>query len=78
MLSVRRQTTPTLVKTKNPFFIFFSILGISETRWIESGQCRLSTGEPILSSRHESEETEHSKDIKEDFYDKTTSSSTYF
>lgn len=36
-----------------------SILGISKTRWIDSGQKRLATGELLLSSEHHEENASH-------------------
>jgi len=35
------------------------LLGISETRWTQSGQMRLNTGEMLLYSGHEEENATH-------------------
>ena len=40
-----------------------SILGISETRWTQSGQKRLTTGELILYSGHQEEGADHSEGV---------------
>jgi hypothetical protein len=33
-----------------------SLLGLCETRWVQSGQLRLTTGETVLYSGHEDED----------------------
>ena len=40
-----------------------TILGLSETRWIQSGQIRLSTGELMLYSGHEAETAPHTEGV---------------
>jgi hypothetical protein len=40
-----------------------ALFGISETRWIQSGQCRLTTGELLLYSEHEEENSPHSQGV---------------
>ena len=39
------------------------ILGISETRWTQAGQTRLSTGELLLYSGHEESEAPHTQGV---------------
>ena len=39
------------------------ILGITETRWIGSGQIRLRTGETVLYSGHEEENADHTQGV---------------
>ena len=40
-----------------------TLLGLSETRWIQSGQKRLSTGEMLLYSGHEKEDAPHTQGV---------------
>ena len=40
-----------------------SLLGLCETRWTQSGQVRLSTGETILYSGHEGEDSPHTEGV---------------
>ena len=39
------------------------VLGLCETRWTQSGQVRLNTGEIILYSEHEEEEAYHTEGV---------------
>ena len=39
------------------------LLGISETRWTQSGQMRLNTGEMLLYSGHEEENATHTQGV---------------
>ncbi|KAK2140142.1 hypothetical protein NP493_5959g00011 [Ridgeia piscesae] len=40
-----------------------TVLGLCETRWTQSGQVRLNTGEMILYSGHEEEDTHHTEGV---------------
>ena len=40
-----------------------TVLGLCETRWIQSGQVRLNTGEMILYSGHEEEDAHHTEGV---------------
>ncbi|VDO80717.1 unnamed protein product [Schistosoma margrebowiei] len=40
-----------------------SVLGISETRWIQAGQQKLNAGEMLLYSSHEEENASHPQGI---------------
>ena len=40
-----------------------AVLGLCETRWTQSGQLRLTTGELILYSGHEEEDAPHSEGV---------------
>ena len=40
-----------------------TLLGLSETRWVQSGQKRLSTGEMLLYSGHEKEDAPHTQGV---------------
>lgn len=40
-----------------------SLLGLCETRWIQSGQMRLTTGETVLYSGHEDEDAPHTEGV---------------
>ena len=42
---------------------YMSLLGLSETRWTQSGQVRLSTGETVLYSGHEEEDGTHTEGV---------------
>ena len=39
------------------------ILGLSEVRWIQSGKCKLSTGETVLYSGHEDPNAPHTEGV---------------
>ena len=39
------------------------VLGISETRWLQSGQIRLATGEQLLYSGHTMDEAPHTEGV---------------
>ena len=39
------------------------VLGLSETRWLQSGQLRLSSGEQLLYSGHIEEGTPHTEGV---------------
>ena len=40
-----------------------TVLGLCETRWTQSGQVRLNTGEMILYSGHEEEDAHHTEGV---------------
>ena len=40
-----------------------AVLGLCETRWTSSGQIRLATGDTLIYSRHEEEETPHTEGV---------------
>ena len=40
-----------------------ALLGISETRWIQSGRTKLNSGEPLLYSGHEDVDSAHTKGV---------------
>ena len=54
------RTAQVAKKMKN---YMIGVLGLSETRWLQTGQLRLSSGEQLLYSRHTEDGAPHTESV---------------